>query len=392
VPTRWTTLVGALALTEIVSWGVLYYAFGVLVPAMQAELGWSQALLGGGFSLALVVAALVSIPIGRHIERRGPRGVMSAGSLVASAALFAWSTVAHPLAFLASAVVLGLAMAMVLYEAAFAAVILGLGRGKRTDVALLVLTVVAGLASTVFLPLTQFLAEHEGWRGALWRLALLELVVTLPLHAWVLRGLHGARTDAAAIEPPAGRAPARRALLGSTAGFALAFFAASGVVTYLVPSLQERGFAPEHAALAGGLFGIGQVVGRVLFTLARDRLTLGAWCLPLFVLPALGIGGLAGATSELGVLACILAFAFASGGQTLARSTWILELFPLPAFARVNGILGLGTLLGRAVAPLAVGAVHDLSGSHRPAFLGLASACLAGGACAWWATRGSARS
>src|SRR5262245_17531962 len=100
---------------------------------MRAELGWSNALLGGAFSLALVVAALFSIPVGRRIERHGPRGVMSAGSLAASAALFAWSTVAHPFAFLATAVLLGLAMAAVLYEAAFAAIVLGLGRGRRTD-------------------------------------------------------------------------------------------------------------------------------------------------------------------------------------------------------------------------------------------------------------------
>jgi MFS family permease len=148
---RERVLVGALAFTEIVSWGVLYYAFGVLVEPMQAELGWSQGLLGGAFSLALLVSALLAVPIGRALARRGARIVMTAGSCAAAALVYAWSHVESPLALYVLFLALGFPLASTLYEAGFAALIGRFGSGRRTDVALLVLTIVAGTSLGVYL-------------------------------------------------------------------------------------------------------------------------------------------------------------------------------------------------------------------------------------------------
>src|SRR5262245_5674816 len=122
-PARWHAVVGALALTEIVSWGVLYYAFGVLVPPMQAELGWSQGLLGGAVGLALFASAVLAVPVGRWLERHGPRGLMTAGSCAGVVLVWAWSEVESPLALYALFLALGFPLASTLYEAAFAAVV-----------------------------------------------------------------------------------------------------------------------------------------------------------------------------------------------------------------------------------------------------------------------------
>jgi MFS family permease len=130
-PPRWRTIVGTLALTEIVSWGILYYSFGVLVQPMEAELGWSQGMLGGAFSLALFVSAFLAVPVGRWLGRHGPRGLMTAGSCAGVVLVLAWSEARHPLAFFALFAALGFPLASVLYEAAFAAVIALLGAGRR---------------------------------------------------------------------------------------------------------------------------------------------------------------------------------------------------------------------------------------------------------------------
>jgi hypothetical protein len=49
-------LVTALAVTELTSWGVQYYAFAVFLRPMEGELGWSRSAMTGAFSLALLVS------------------------------------------------------------------------------------------------------------------------------------------------------------------------------------------------------------------------------------------------------------------------------------------------------------------------------------------------
>lgn len=375
-------LVGALALTEIVSWGILYYAFGVLVTPMQAELGWSQGLLGGGFSLALLVSALLSVPVGRWLELRGPRALMTIGSLAGALLVWAWSHVESPVGFMFLCAALGFPLASTLYEAAFAAVIGRLEDERRRDLALLFLTVVAGLASTVFVPLTQYLVHAQGWRAALRTLALGLALVTVPLHALVLRGRPPSAVPARVQASGASASVSRKALNLTAAAFALGTLAGTSLGVYLVPILLEQGFSASFAAAATGLIGVGQVLGRVGFTLLRPRYALEGWSLVLFVPGALGLALLAARPAGALVWPAVFLFALSAGAQTLARPAWALELFETRSFARVNGVLGLWSLIGRAGAPLALGVAHDLTGSHAMGLAALALLCLAAGACA----------
>jgi MFS family permease len=357
---------------------------------MQAELGWSQGMLGAAFSLALFVSAFLAVPVGRWHERHGPRGLMTAGSCAGVVLVLAWSEVRHPLAFFALFAALGFPLASVLYEAAFAAVIALLGAGRRTDMALLFLTLVAGLASTVFVPLAQWLVDHHGWRAALRALALVLGAITIPLHAHVLRGIPGGR----AVSATAGAGPpepstevSRPALVLCAIAFALAQVAGTALAVYLLPVLVEDGFDTSFAAAAVSLTGIAQVFGRPLFTWLRPRYSLGFWSAVLFLPFAAGIGVLALEPSRAVVLASVVVMSMVSGSLTLARATWTLELFPVASFARVNGVLGLWSMIGRASAPLAMGAAHDVFGSHRPGLAGLALVCVAGALTAWLAAR-----
>jgi len=386
LPGRPRILVATLACTELVSWGILYYAFGVLVEPMQRELGWSQGLLGGGLSLALLVSALLAVPVGRWLERAGARLVMGAGTLVGVLALWSWSHVAHPLTFYALMALLGVALACTLYEPAFATVVGALGPGRRTDVALLVLTIVGGFASTVFMPVTQALVARDGWRAALASLALVLLFATGPAHALVLPGASAASADPAAPrpEPPPLERPrllrlALANLLGTVASTSLGVF--------LVAHLLERGHSAAFAALAASLIGFGQVAGRIGFTALFPRRALAFWSLTLFSTPALGLALLAEDAPAPLVLAAVFTLAMAGGAQTLGRAAFALALFPTQAFTHVNAVLGRWSLLGRAGAPLALGLLHDLCGTHGPGLWILAGLCLLAGAVAWSAAR-----
>src|SRR5437868_4843151 len=171
--------------TELISWGVLYYAFTVFLKPMQASLGWSTAELTGAFSLALLCSAGAALPIGRWLDRHGTRFLMTLGSCVASLLVLAWAAVENLTLFYLIWVGIGIIMATVLYDPAFALVATWF-RQQRAR-ALTVLTFIAGFASVIFVPLAQWLIQVQGWRMALVILALLLALITIPLHALILR-------------------------------------------------------------------------------------------------------------------------------------------------------------------------------------------------------------
>ena len=145
-----------LCFTEITSWGVLYYAFTVLAPAICRDTGWSAPAVTAAFYSGLVTAALVGVVVGHWLDRRGPRGVMTAGSVMAVFALCAVVAAPNFAWFVAAWVIAGVTMSGVFYALAFAA--LTRWYGPDAVGALTVLTLVAGLASTVFAPLTAALS------------------------------------------------------------------------------------------------------------------------------------------------------------------------------------------------------------------------------------------
>jgi MFS family permease len=184
-----------LCATEITSWGVLYYAFPVLAGHITAATGWPTAAITAALSASQLVAALVGIPVGRWLDRHGPHGVMTAGSVLAVPAVVAVACSPNLVWFLAAWLLVGVAMGAVLYPPAFAA--LTRWHGPDRVRALTVLTLAAGLPSTVFAPLTAWLSTHLDWRDTYLVLAAILAVITIPGH-WFgcgCRGHHAHRSS-----------------------------------------------------------------------------------------------------------------------------------------------------------------------------------------------------
>nr|WP_246143197.1 MFS transporter [Actinacidiphila oryziradicis] len=175
----------ALCATQITSWGVIYYAFPVLNARITADTGWSPAATTAAFSAALLVSAVAGIPIGRILDRRGPRAVMTTGSVLAVLSLLAIARAPNLTAFAAGWLLAGTAMAATFYPPAFAALTRWWGNDRVR--ALTIVTLAGGLASTVFAPLTAALAEHFSWRTTYLILAAILALVTIPAHALALR-------------------------------------------------------------------------------------------------------------------------------------------------------------------------------------------------------------
>ena len=297
VPYGWV-IVAALSVTETVTWGIVYYGFPVFLRSMEQDLGASRVAVTGAFSIGLGVSALAALPVGRWIDRHGARGLMTAGSCLASALTLAWARVENLPALYAVWFLMGLAMAATLYEPAFAVVVSWFTDGRAR--ALLTVTLVAGLASTIFMPIEAWLLEWIGWRAALNVLALLLAVVTIPIHALLLRrGPVGVSPTSAGGAPP--RAPASLTLREASgtavfwvlaATFFVSNFATAALSTHLIPYLVGLGYPATRAATMVGWMGAMQLPGRVLFVPISARLGARVMVAAVFLAQALGIGQL----------------------------------------------------------------------------------------------------
>src|SRR5439155_13243656 len=111
----------ALALSQLVAWGTLYYAFAVVSGPMGFEMGWTKAQMNGALSVGLGMCGFTAFGVGRWIDKHGGRNLMAAGAVLGALALALWSQVAALWQLYAVWVLMGFAAAMTLYEAAFAA-------------------------------------------------------------------------------------------------------------------------------------------------------------------------------------------------------------------------------------------------------------------------------
>jgi MFS family permease len=382
-------LVGVLGVSATISYGILTYAFAVFIAPMQAELGWSKAAITGAFSLATLVAGLAALPVGRWVDRHGARSLMTAGSVLASALLLAWAHVESLAGFYAVWVGLGVAMAAVLYEPAFAVLAVWF-RAKRGR-ALTGLTFLGGFASVVFVPLAAVWVEAYGWRGALVRLALVQ-VATIPLHGLLLRRRPedvGAAPDgegpvavAAGHAPPPERSvPGRRAVRSPsfrwvTVCFGLSALATTAVSVHLVPLLLERGYPATFAGAAMGVLGLMALPGRLVFTPLGDRWPRGVVTASIFALQAGGTALLLWGHGAWAVWAFVGLFGAGFGAITPARAALVAELYGPAEYGRISGVLALLTSLARAAAPVGASLLYSAGGGYGWVSAAVLAVCL----------------
>jgi MFS family permease len=377
---RWA-IVSTLSVTETISWGILYYAFGILLAPMEREMGWSRAESTAAFSIALLVSAIGAVPAGRWVDRGGARLMMTLGSCAGTALMVAWARVESlPALYLIWAAV-GVTMAAVLYEPAFA--VLARWFVHDRDRGFTILTLAAGLASTIFNPIASLLAASLGWRQAVLVLAAILGATTIPMHAILLRGgpdheSPPAREAAARRED--GKSPdlnARAALRTATFWFlALAFliqsFAHAGISLHSVPMLIEWGYQPTFAATVIGLVGAMQVAGRLVFAPLRTRLSARTVTMLILGCQSVAFLILWGVPGVGGLFAFVACFGISNGMATLVRASIVADLWGRTHYGAISGALSVWSTLARAVAPLSIGLAYQAWGGYRPILVALA--------------------
>ena len=378
-------VVAALSITETVSWGIVYYGFPIMLRPMEQDLGYSRTALTAAFSLGLAVAAIVAIPVGRWIDRRGARVVMTVGACLNAILLAGWAHVdSLPWLYLVWGG-LGLGMATTLYEPGFAAIV-GWFTGKHRDRALLIVTLAGGLASTIFVPIETLLLARMSWRDALLVLAVILAVLTIPIHALALRAPpHLSRAKSAGQDDTAIPGVPLRTALRTVVFWVLevSFFAANFatvvVTVHLIPYLSERGYSPAVAALMIGWMGAVQLFGRALFAPVVSVLGHRSLTAAIFVAQAAGFVLLALAGRLPTMIPTVILLGAANGMATLARATVVAEIFGPRHYGSIGGAIALGTNGARASAPVAAALLQVSLGGYETLFWALAGLLVVAG-------------
>jgi hypothetical protein len=352
--------VSVLGVTQIITWGAMFYPPVLTVPLIAAERGWSMAFAMGGFSVGLFVGGMVARHVGSFIDRYGGHVVMPVGSLTGALGLIVLVHAAHPAAYLAAWMVLGVAMAANLYDSAFATLGRVFGNAARTPIT--VLTLAGGFASTVSWPVTHVLIGAAGWRGTYLVYAAVLAFVAAPLHAFALprtRADPDLRTGAAAT--PAAVVPAKGLVFALVAAaFAAYAFVPSALSAHLLAIFERFGIAPASVVAIGMLFGPAQVFARICeFAFARKLhpLAIARFAVALLV-TAFALMAIFGPSVALAAM-FMLMFGAANGLITIARGTVPLYLFGATGYGRLVGRLARFQLVMQSAAPLVLAFVIE---------------------------------
>lgn len=359
---RRVIVAAAIGATQTIAWASSYYLPAILAGPIARGLGLSRGVFFAAFSAALLLSAALGPSVGRIVDRHGGRAVLTLAHLVIAAGLILLAA-ARGVPLLAAAwTVLGVGIAMGLYDPAFAALTRLYGREARRSIS--GVTLIAGFASTIGWPLTALFLHAFGWREACLIWAALDIAVAAPLN-WLLIppvapeivAPHHVERPVAAAAPP----PPRGAMPILAFYFSATWFVTGAMAAHLPRLLELAGASQSGAIAAAALVGPAQVAARLLelgvlksfHPLVSGRLAallhpLGALVLAAFGAPAAAL------------------FALLHGGGngiiTIAKGTMPLALFGPLGFGQRSGVLSAPARALQAGAPFLFGLLLDRFG------------------------------
>jgi MFS family permease len=352
------TVVAALGASQTLAWASSYYLPAILADPIGAAMGIPRSFVFAAFSVSLLVAAIAGPRVGRAIDRRGGRGVLVLSNVVLAGGLLALAAATGPASLFGAWAILGIGMALGLYDAGFATLAALYGRNARS--AITGITLFAGFASTLSWPLSSFLNDAMGWRQTCVVWAALNLVLGLPLNRFLLplpsRPVHPSHATAAAV----GWKPRREMLLVAFV-FAAAWFVTGSMAAHLPRLLEMAGASPFAAIAAASLVGPAQVVARLLEFAVLRRIHPLVSARVAATLHPIGAAVLA-LTGPSGAAAFAVLYGAGNGLLTIARGTVPLAIFGPYAYGERTGLIGAPARAAQALAPFVFGVLLDKIG------------------------------
>lgn len=348
----------ALGTSQTLAWASSYYLPAILADPIGAGTGLTRAWVFAAFSAALLITAMLGPAVGRIIDQRGGRGVLAMSNLVFAAGLILLAAARGPATLFAAWAVLGLGMALGLYDAAFAALTALYGpeaRGAITGI-----TLMGGFAATVSWPVSAFLNSALGWRETCLVWAALNVAIGLPINRLLLPRVHRPARHADTREVAVGWRPYKEMFLLAFV-FAAGWFVTGSMAAHMPELLERAGAAPHEAIAAAVLVGPAQVAARVAeFAILRHIHPLVSARIATSLHPIGAV--IMAATGPAGAVAFAVLYGAGNGLLTIARGTVPLALFGPQGYGERTGLLGAPARAAQAFAPFLFGLLLDSMG------------------------------
>ena len=349
----------ALGTTQTLAWASSMYLPAILADPIARDLGVSSNWVFGAFSAALVISAVLGPRIGRQIDLVGGRQLLSLSNVTLAAGLTLLGFT-NSIALLVTAwLLLGIGMALGLYDAAFAA--LGRIYGDQARRAITGITLIAGFASTIGWPLTAWGLQTIGWRDTCFAWAAANLVIGLPINLFALPSVKGAKQVVVTSIKP--HIPIDRTMVLLAFAFATAWSVTGAMAAHLPRILEAAGATTGQAVFAGAMIGPAQVIARIAeagflkryHPLVSTRLACLAHPIGAAILGWAG----GGAASVFAIF-----HGAGNGILTIARGTLPLAIFGPENYGYRLGLIGAPARMAQAAAPLAFGLLINTMGSR----------------------------
>lgn len=369
---RIVTVVFGIGLTSIIGWGTSFSAVAILGTIIGRDLGLSREVVFGGITVMLIVSGLVAPRCGRLVDREGPRKVMTFGSVLCAVALALMSRSNNAISFWASWAVFGVAVQLALSNAAVTTIAQVSGRHARR--AITGLTILAGLTSAIFLPVTAWLEARYGWRVTLALFALAHLVICLPIHYFILPNT-GVASAAPAIKSDTKGDASWEGLLPEAERprafwLIVAWSCCEGMLVWgfnlqAVDMLRGLGLAQETAIAVWMLSATSQAVARIADFLFGGRIPVMTTALLSAAMAPAGFAVflLIGASVPTAA-AMAICYGLGHGLFVIARNVLPLRLFGLRTLGETMGRMSLPQSIVNAFAPIAFAAILARYGAH----------------------------
>jgi MFS family permease len=374
-------VVAALGVTQILAWGSTFYLLGVLANPIARDTGWGYDWVISGVSVGLLTAGAVSPRVGRAIGKWGGRRVLALSAVLLAGGLLLLGTSQSIAWYLTAWLLIGAGMGSGLTDAAFST--LGSIYGDDARSPITSLTLFAGFASTLCWPLSAYLVERLGWRGACFIYAAIQIGVALPILLLALpgRSFIAPSTDHEGARSRASLAPGELpifALLAVVLTLSAAILSMLGI--HLLPLLQARGLELSAAVGLGAIVGPSQVGARVVEMLAGRHYHPIWTMVGSAALVAIGTGLLFADFPVYSV--AIVLYGAGNGIGSVARGTLPLVLFGSSRYPILMGRLALPILMSMALSPFLGAIAFQVGGANSTlgliAFLGAANVLLVG--------------
>ncbi len=370
-----------LVLTAMVGFiltAALGFSFGVMMPSIEKEFGWTRAQISTGPMLISLVGIILSTAAGYGIDRIGARKVGIAVAISMSAIIALMSTMTNSLWhwWLLWGIFAVIATATPTAWLAPVTSLFVKGRG----LALAFTLTGTGIAGGLIPVFCQYFVEHYDWRTGYLALGLLLGAVTVPLALLFWRGAEefsakAERGDGGALPPPPETLPGMTVRQGFAsanfymlfAGSSISGVTAAAIIMNLVPILVSTGISAGEAAAAAGAYGVATIAGRFIGGGAMDR--FGAkWVMV--------IATLVGATLPISLLlspgavwvavAAVAINAFAGGVKAPAVVYLVTRYFGPRSFGTLYGTISISQALAVGIGPLIANHTFDVSGDYTP--------------------------